>query len=67
MTLASAINGAFQIKMRQRDVVKVGKGITSIISNKDKDNIIRIIKSLENLVALIDKVNETVLIITLLI
>ena len=37
-----------------------GKRINSFISNEDEDNIIRIIKSLENSGVLIDRVSETV-------
>ena len=39
--------------------VRAGKGFTLFISNDDMDNIIRIIKSLENSSLLIDGVNET--------
>ena len=67
MTSASAIDGAFQRKMCQRGVVRVGKGVTLIISNEDLNEIIRIIKPLQNLVVLINKVNETMLIIILII
>ena len=40
--------------------VDAGKRINSFISNEDEDNIIRIIKSLENSGVLIDRVSETV-------
>ena len=42
------------------NVVRVGKGITSVISNEDMDDVIKIIKSLVNSVVLIDGVSETV-------
>ena len=46
--------------MRGRGAVRRGKGINIVISNDDMDNIIRIVKSPENTVVLIDGVNETV-------
>ena len=39
--------------------MRVGKGFTLFISNEDMDDIIRIIRSLEDLAVLIDEVNET--------
>ena len=39
--------------------MRVGKGFTLFISNEDMNDIIRIIKSLEDLAVLIDEVNET--------
>ena len=46
--------------MRGRGIVGAGKGTTLVISNGDKDNINRIIKSLEYVGVLIDGVSETV-------
>ena len=48
MALASAIDGAIQRKMQGREVLRVRKGIILIVSNKDVDDIIRNIKSLQN-------------------
>ena len=42
--------------MRGRGVVAAGKGITLVVSNEDMDDIIRIIKSLENSGILIDEI-----------
>ena len=50
----------FKEKLRAQGVVKTGKGITLAISNEDMDDIIRIIKSPENSVVLIDRVSRTV-------
>ena len=46
--------------MRGRGAIKAGKGINLVISNDNMDDIIRIIKSPENAVVLIDGVSETV-------
>ena len=69
-TMAEALetDEAIQRKARGRgttatsgaDVTRSGKGITLVISNEYIDNIIRIIKSLEQLERLIDGVSETV-------
>ena len=48
MTSLSAIDGAIHGKMRGKGVVRAGKGITLVISHKDMDDIIRILKSLWN-------------------
>ena len=51
MVSTSAVNGAIQRRMHGRGVVKTNKqkkGITTVISNKDMDDIIRINKSLKN-------------------
>ena len=45
--------------MSGRGFVKVGKGITLVILNEDKDDLIRTIKQTENLGMLIDAVIET--------
>ena len=62
MASVSAIDGAIQRKMRGKCVVRPGKGITLVISNKFMDKIIRIIKPLllEYSGVLIDGVCETV-------
>ena len=60
MRSASTIYGVIQRKMRERVIVRVEKGITLVISDEAMDNIIRIIKSLENSGVLIDVVSETV-------
>ena len=59
MALASAIDVTIQNKMLGRGVRRVQKGITLVISNKDMDYLIRIIKSLEYSKILIDGVSET--------
>ena len=46
--------------MLGRDFVRAGKGMTLVISNEDVDDIIRILKPLENSAVLIDGVNETI-------
>ena len=46
--------------MRGRGAIRAGKGINIVISNDNMDDIIRIIKSPENAVVLIDGVSETV-------
>ena len=60
MTPASEIDGAIQRKMCRRSVVIERKGITLVISDKDMDDFIRFIKSLENTDVLIDGVSEIV-------
>ena len=59
MASASEIDGDNQRKMREREVVKAGTGITLIILNEDLHGIIRIMKSLKNLVVSFDGVSET--------
>ena len=59
MASASAIDAAIQNKMLGRGVRRVQKGIILVISNKDMDYLIRIIKSLEYSKILIDGVSET--------
>ena len=46
--------------MRGRVVARAGKRMALVISNEDMDDIIRIIKSLENPGILIDGVSQTV-------
>ena len=48
------IDGTVQRKMQGRSVAAAGKGINLVISNDDMGDIIRIIKSLENLDVLIE-------------
>ena len=45
--------------MRERGIVRGEKAMTLVISNENTDNIIKIIKSLENSDILIDGVSET--------
>ena len=59
MASASAIDGATQRKMGGKGFLRAGKGITWVISNKNMDDIIINIKSLENSTFLIDRVSET--------
>ena len=47
-------------KISEKGAVKAGKGFTLFISNKDMNDIIKIIKSLEDSSVLIDGVTETV-------
>ena len=68
MALASAVDGAIWQKMcgwgvimtSRVGVARAGKGIALVITNEDADNIIRILKSLENSGVLIDEVSEIV-------
>ena len=54
-----AIN-KFERKIGGKRVVRAGKGFTLFMSNQDMNDIIKIIKSLEDLGVLIDRVTETV-------
>ena len=56
---SSGIN-KFEKNMSRKGVVKAGKGFTSFISNEDMNDIIKIIKSLEDPSVLIHGVTETV-------
>ena len=58
MASASAIDGASQREMYSAGVVKARNGIALAISNEDMNDIIRILKPLENSGVLIDGVNE---------
>ena len=58
MASASAIDGASQREMYSASVVKARNGIALAISNEDMNDIIRILKPLENSGVLIDGVNE---------
>ena len=57
MASTSAIDGTTQATSRA-GVVRAGKGVTLVIMNEDMNDIIRILKSLENLGALIVGVSE---------
>ena len=57
--ISNAIN-KFEIKISGKEAVRAGKGFTLFILNENMNNIIKIIKSLEDLGVLIDGVNETV-------
>ena len=56
---SNAIN-KFKRKTSGKGVVRAGKGFTLFMSNEDMNDIIKIIKSLEDSVVLIDGVTETV-------
>ena len=58
MVSASAINDFIQEKMQGGRDVRAKKGITSVISNKDRDDFIRTIKSQENSCILFNGVSE---------
>ena len=60
MALTSAIDVAIQIKISGWGILRTREEINLVISNEHMDNIIRIIKSLENLGRLTDEVIETV-------
>ena len=47
-------------KIKGKEAVRAGKGFTLLISNKDMNDIIKIVKSLKDLGVLIDGVTETV-------
>ena len=50
----------FERKISEKQAVRAGKGFTLFISNEDMNDIIKIIKSLEDSSVLIDGVTETV-------
>ena len=56
---SNAIN-KFERKISGKEAVRAGKGYTLFITNEDMNDIIKIIKSLEDLGVLIDGVTETV-------
>ena len=60
MASASQIDRAIQRKMSGRRAVRSGKGITLVILNEDMDDVISIVKSVENSDLLINGVSETV-------
>ena len=55
---SNAIN-TFKRKIKRNGAVRAGKGFTLFISNGDMNDIIKIIKSLEDSGVLIDEVTET--------
>ena len=57
--LASNATNKFESKISGKGVVRAGKGFTFFISNEDMNNIIKIIKLLEDWSVLIDRVTET--------
>ena len=48
------------MKIIGKGAVRAGKGFTLFISNEDRNNIIKVIKSLEDSTVLIDGITETV-------
>ena len=58
--LNSNVINKFERKIREKSAVIVGKGFTLFISNEDVNDIIKIIKALEDSGVLIDGVTETV-------
>ena len=60
MTSTSAIDNAIQRKLCGNSVIREVKGIIVVISNKDINDIIKIIKPLENSGVIIDEFIETV-------
>ena len=58
--LTSYVVNKFEGKISRKVAVRSGKGFTLFTSNEDMNNIIKIIKSLEELCALIDGVTGTV-------
>ena len=58
--LTSIAINKFNRKISEKEAVRTGKGFTLFISNEDKNDIIKIIKSLEDSGVLIDGVTETV-------
>ena len=58
--LASNAINKFERKIREKGAVRAGKGFTLFISNEDMNDIIKIIKSLEDSNVLIDGITETV-------
>ena len=58
--LASNAINKFERKISGKGAVRARKGFTLFISNEDVNDIIQIIKSLEDLLVLIDRVPETV-------
>ena len=58
--LALNATNEFERRISRKVVVKAGKGFTLFISNEDMDDIIKIVKSLEDSGILIDGVTEAV-------
>ena len=59
MSSASAVDGAIQIKINSRGVVRAWKGMTWVLLNEDMNYFISI-KSLENSGVLIGELSKTV-------
>ena len=59
MTSASPIDGAIQRQMHGQEVLRGRKEIALVISNENMDGIVRITKSLEKSVLLINGVSKT--------
>ena len=57
---ASSILDKFEKKISGKGVVRAGKGFTLFISNKDMDDVIKTVESLEKSGLLIDGATETV-------
>ena len=60
MTSTSAIDDAIQRKLRGNSVIREVKGIILVISNEDINDVIKIIKPLQNSGVVIDEFIETV-------
>ena len=58
--LASSATNKFDRKIRGKGAVRTGRGFSLFIPNEDMNDIIKIIKSLEDLGILTDEVTETV-------
>ena len=58
--LTSSVITKFDRKISGKGDVRAGKGFTLFISNEDINDIIKMIKSLQDAGVLIDKVTETV-------
>ena len=58
--LTSNTINKFEWKISGKGAVRAGKGFTLFISNEDMNDVIKIIKTLEDLSVLIDRVTETV-------
>ena len=58
--LTSNVINKFERKISGKGAVRAGKGFTLFISNEDTNDIIKIIKSLEDSGVLLDRVTETV-------
>ena len=58
--LTSDVINKFERKITEKGAVRAGKGFTLFISNEDTNDIIKIVKSLEDSGVLLDGVTETV-------
>ena len=57
--LASNVTNEFERNIKGKGAVRVEKGFTLFISNEDMNDIVKIIKSLEDSNVLIDGITET--------